>query len=191
MSNVSDVVQHAPDSWHLDAGNQGTWNLGTRDQTPRPGAMGGHAVWGSATLARLDDFPVPRIPVPLIDRGVDRADGALHQPATSGVAISGAMHGLEHVPAADVAVSADRVVIVLDVPGTRDEQPHVALTGRTLEVSGTRPTPLHRAGSSIEQLETWSGPWRRTVELPAGTILDGAVVEHENGLLRIELKRHE
>lgn len=97
----------------------------------------------------------------------------------------------EYEPPADVAFARDRVVVVLEVPGTGPQSVRMHLDGEVLRVAGVREPCLDPRGWNVDRLESWFGPWRRDLDLRVPVTLEGAVTQYDNGLLRIELARTE
>lgn len=93
-------------------------------------------------------------------------------------------------PPTDVGLTDDAVIVVIDAAGLRDGGWYeMQLDGRALHLSGYRPSLEHTPDCQLSQLETWSGPWRRTLQLPAPVTIEGATAMYDKGVLRIQLPR--
>jgi HSP20 family protein len=91
-------------------------------------------------------------------------------------------------PAVDVVETHEEYVIVVDVAGADDRAFDVAIEGRTLLISGSRPE--HSQGKRRYHLgEVRTGPFQRTVLLPGPVAADDTRARYERGLLRITLRK--
>jgi len=82
----------------------------------------------------------------------------------------------------------DEYVVVVDVAGADDRAFDIAIEGRTLTISGSRPE--HSQGKRRYHLgEVRIGPFQRAVSLPGPVIADETRARYERGLLRITLRK--
>lgn len=92
------------------------------------------------------------------------------------------------VPAADVMETRDEYIVVVDVAGADNRAFELAVEGRTLVISGTRPE--HSDGKRRYHLgEIRIGPFQRTVALPGPVVVDDTRARYERGMLRITLRK--
>jgi HSP20 family protein len=91
-------------------------------------------------------------------------------------------------PAVDVVETHEEYVVVVDVAGADDRAFDVAIEGRTLIISGSRPE--HSQGKRRYHLgEVRTGPFQRTLLLPGPVVPDDTRARYERGLLRITLRK--
>jgi HSP20 family protein len=91
-------------------------------------------------------------------------------------------------PAADVVETHEEYVVVVDVAGADDRAFDLAIEGRTLIISGSRPE--HSQGKRRYHLgEVRTGPFQRTLLLPGPVVPDETRARYERGLLRITLRK--
>ncbi len=82
----------------------------------------------------------------------------------------------------------DEYVVVVDVAGADDRAFDIAIDGRTLSISGSRPE--HSQGKRRYHLgEVRIGPFNRTVSLPGPVVADDTRARYERGFLRITLRK--
>ena len=91
-------------------------------------------------------------------------------------------------PAADVMETHDEYIVVVDVAGADDRAFDIAIDGKTLLISGSRPE--HSQGKRRYHLgEIRIGPFQRAVLLPGPVVADDTRARYERGLLRITLRK--
>jgi HSP20 family protein len=79
-------------------------------------------------------------------------------------------------------------VVVVEVAGADDRAFDLAIEGRTLIISGSRPE--HSQGKRRYHLgEVRTGPFQRTLLLPGPVVPDETRARYERGLLRITLRK--
>lgn len=91
-------------------------------------------------------------------------------------------------PLVDLMETHDEYVIVVDVAGADDRAFDIAIEGKTLVISGSRPE--HSQGKRRYHVgEIRIGPFRRAVTLPGPVVADDTRARYERGLLRITLRK--
>jgi HSP20 family protein len=90
-------------------------------------------------------------------------------------------------PPTDVYETDDSAVVTVEIAGLKEGDFEVALTGRTLVISGDRRDPAEKLG--YQQMEIRYGRFRTQVYLPWA--LDTASVEatYDRGLLKVILRK--
>ena len=82
----------------------------------------------------------------------------------------------------------DEYIIIVDVAGADDRAFDIAVEGKTLLISGSRPE--HSQGKRRYHLgEIRVGPFQRAVPLPGPVVSDETRARYERGLLRITLRK--
>ena len=91
-------------------------------------------------------------------------------------------------PAVDIVETHDEYIIIVDVAGADDRAFDVAIEGKTLVISGSRPE--HSQGKRRYHLgEIRVGLFQRAVALPGPVVADDTRARYERGLLRITLRK--
>jgi HSP20 family molecular chaperone IbpA len=91
-------------------------------------------------------------------------------------------------PGVDVMETHDEYIVVVDVAGADDRAFDIAVDGKTLMISGSRPE--HSQGKRRYHLgEIRVGPFQRAVPLPGPVVPDETRARYERGLLRITLRK--
>jgi HSP20 family protein len=96
---------------------------------------------------------------------------------------------LVFIPRFDVKEIKDAYVIKADLPGVKDEDLNVSLSGNLLTISGRREEEHREEGGSYYAMERSSGDFARSFTLPDG--IDGASVtaELKNGVLTVQIPK--
>lgn len=93
-------------------------------------------------------------------------------------------------PNLDVHDNPEDVTVTVDLPGFDREQVEVSASDRRLRVRAERPEAEAEAEGRLDRRER-APRVERTLELPARAEADEARAEFENGVLRVELPKHE
>lgn len=95
-------------------------------------------------------------------------------------------HATAWVPATDIFVRNDDLVMRIEVAGLRPEDIDITFAEGVLTVSGQRRTELGTGGDdSFYIRERYHGEFRRIITLPSGTDEDQITAEFFNGLVEI------
>lgn len=86
-------------------------------------------------------------------------------------------------PATDVYETEDAVVVRVEIPGMKEEDFSISLTGKVLTVRGNRPDILERR--AYHQMEIFFGEFSTEVELPVPVLSDNVTAEYIAGFLRL------
>ena len=90
-------------------------------------------------------------------------------------------------PPTDVYETDENVVVVVEIAGLNEGDYTVALTGRTLLISGERRDPVEKL--VYQQMEIRHGRFRSQVHLPWALEPLGQQASYENGFLKIVLAK--
>jgi HSP20 family protein len=93
------------------------------------------------------------------------------------------------VPAFDVKETEDSYVLRGDMPGLREEDVEIALTGNTLAIRGRREEEKRDERDRYHAVERMSGEFSRSFVLPEGTDPDGVSADLKNGVLTITVPK--
>jgi len=94
-------------------------------------------------------------------------------------------------PPLDVAERDDAILIRADLPGVKPEDIDVSVHANTLTLSGSRQEEKTDAGDNYYHVERRSGAFKRTVQLPSNVDPEQVHARCKDGVLTIELKKHE
>lgn len=94
-------------------------------------------------------------------------------------------------PATDVVESADVLLVTVELAGIDRDTLSVVLTGRRLEVRGTRRPPEHATGGPKRYLrrEIVYAPFERVLTLPEDIDEESFEAEYRDGMLTIRVRR--
>jgi HSP20 family protein len=99
-------------------------------------------------------------------------------------AATGGDYGL-FAPSFDVKENKEGYVFRADLPGVKDEDLEIALTGNRLTISGKREQEKHEQGDTYYASERSYGSFSRAFTLPDGTDGDNVKAELKNGVLQV------
>jgi HSP20 family protein len=93
------------------------------------------------------------------------------------------------IPAVDIAVKEDKLIIEVEVPGVRREDITVLLSASSIEIKGVKKDKLPKTGINYFRLEREYGQFSRFIFLPYSVDPEKAEASVENGILTIEMIR--
>ena len=99
-------------------------------------------------------------------------------------AAAGSDYGL-FAPSFDVKENKDGYVFRADLPGVREDDLEIALTGNHLTISGKREQEKHEQGDTYYASERSYGSFSRAFTLPDGTDAENVKAELKNGVLQV------
>jgi HSP20 family protein len=96
---------------------------------------------------------------------------------------------LDFIPGFDVKEIKDAFVIRADLPGVKDEDVQVSLSGNLLTISGKREEEHREQGETYYAMERSYGNFARSFTMPDG--VDGASVtaDLKNGVLTVQIPK--
>lgn len=94
-------------------------------------------------------------------------------------------------PAVDVYETKDDLVVSCDIPGVREKEVSVSITGEMLTVKGERKPAAEAQDESDHRLERWYGKFERHVGLPIPVQADKVKATYRDGVLEIKLPKAE
>jgi HSP20 family protein len=92
-------------------------------------------------------------------------------------------------PNTDVYVTADGLVIKVELAGMKSEALELSIEGNRLRISGERPDGCREPGCDFLVMSICYGPFESTLELPPGFDYSQAKAVYLNGFLRIDMPR--
>ena len=96
---------------------------------------------------------------------------------------------LEFVPRFDVKEIKDAYVISADLPGVKDEELNVSLSGNLLTVSGKREEEQREEGESYYAIERSQGSFARSFTMPDGVDSEGVTADLKQGVLTVRVPK--
>ena len=88
-------------------------------------------------------------------------------------------------PSFDVNENKDGYVFRADLPGVREDDLEISLTGNRLTISGKREQEKHEQGDTYYASERSYGSFSRAFTLPDGTDAENVKAELKNGVLQV------
>jgi HSP20 family protein len=88
-------------------------------------------------------------------------------------------------PSFDVKENKDGYIFRADLPGVREEDLEISLTGNRLAISGHREQEKHEQGDTYYTSERSYGSFSRAFTLPDGTDGESVKAELKNGVLQV------
>ena len=88
-------------------------------------------------------------------------------------------------PSFDVKENKDGYVFRADLPGVKEDDLEIALTGNRLTISGKREQEKHEQGDTYYASERSYGSFSRAFTLPDGTDGENVKAELKNGVLQV------
>ncbi len=95
------------------------------------------------------------------------------------------------VPALDVAVSDDDLVLTMDVPGFTSDELSIEVEDRFLTVRGERNRPQAAEGTSYVHVERPFGAFERRITVPGGVDPDRITASLHDGVLSLIVPKPE
>jgi HSP20 family protein len=92
-------------------------------------------------------------------------------------------------PPMDVCESPAALRVLVELPGLTQEQIGIEVTEGMLRIRGERPPDLRFTQEHLIRLERRSGPFSRTLTLPAGVDAEHVRASYRDGVLEIRLPK--
>lgn len=93
------------------------------------------------------------------------------------------------VPRFDVKETKDAYVFRADLPGVKDSDVEISLTGSVLTVTGRREEERRDEGEQYHTIERSYGEFARSFSLPEGTDADNVKAELKEGVLTVHVPK--
>ncbi len=105
-------------------------------------------------------------------------------------ALGGEYRGLgSFAPTFDVKETKESYVFRADLPGVKDEDLDISLTGSRLTISGHREQETREQGETYYATERSYGAFSRAFTLPDGTDVENVSAELKNGVLAVNVPK--
>jgi HSP20 family protein len=92
-------------------------------------------------------------------------------------------------PPVEMYEKADRFVVRVELPGVRQDEIDVSVTGDTLTVKGDREVPKQAKDEEYRRCEFRYGSFSRSMTMPAAIDVDGIEAAYEDGVLELSLPK--
>jgi HSP20 family protein len=94
-------------------------------------------------------------------------------------------------PAIDVYETRDDLVLAVEVPGVKEKDINLSITGDVLTLRGQRGPSTEAREENYHRIERWSGPFERHVQLPIRVQTDKIRATYRDGVLEVRLPKLE
>jgi HSP20 family protein len=113
-------------------------------------------------------------------------DSFLGRPASASAAMERAW-----APAVDLYETKDDVVVAFEIPGVREKEIHVSITGDVLTVRGERQFSHDANDGNFYRVERTYGKFERNIPLPVPVQTDKVKATYREGVLEVRLAKAE
>jgi HSP20 family protein len=93
------------------------------------------------------------------------------------------------IPPVDIAEDADRISVIAELPGFKEEDVKVEVQGDVLTISGERRRESENKDRDYRRVERSYGEFRRSFTLPASVDRENVKANFSDGLLKLELPK--
>jgi len=94
-------------------------------------------------------------------------------------------------PPIDVYETRDDLVIAAELPGVREKDIHLSMTGDVLTLRGQRGIAVEAREENYHRIERWYGTFERHVQLPIPVQADKIRASYKDGVLEVRLPKQE
>jgi HSP20 family protein len=99
--------------------------------------------------------------------------------------------GAGFMPAADVVMGRQELVVVLELAGLRREDIRLAAGDGELVIQGVRREPVEFEKERFLALEIPVGDFERRIQLPAGLLMEQVAAQYRDGFLVVRIPRQD
>ncbi|HXU83587.1 MAG TPA: HSP20 family small heat-shock protein [Polyangia bacterium] len=97
--------------------------------------------------------------------------------------------GTDFLPSFDVKETKEAYVVEADLPGVKEENVEISLTGNVLQIAGRREDETKEEGDQWFVVERSHGQFNRSFSLPEGADGEQVKAEMKNGVLHIQIPK--
>jgi HSP20 family protein len=94
-------------------------------------------------------------------------------------------------PPIDVYETRDDLVVAVELPGVREKDIHLSMTGDVLSLRGQRGIAAEAREENYHRIERWPGTFERHIQLPIPVQADKIRASYHDGVLEIRLLKLE
>lgn len=95
------------------------------------------------------------------------------------------------VPLADVYETEENLVIFIELPGLREDEIDISISGNTLTIRGERKMDKELQKESYHQIERAYGAFSRRLDIPPGMETGKVSASFKDGILTLSVPRRE
>jgi len=95
------------------------------------------------------------------------------------------------LPPVDIAEDKDKITLTAELPGFKEDQIEIQMEGGVLTLRGERKFEEEKDGRNFHRVERSYGQFVRSFTLPNNVNRDAIKANFADGLLKIELPKHE
>jgi len=95
------------------------------------------------------------------------------------------------IPVLDMDETKDDLILNFELPGVREQDVSLSITGDLLTVEGERAVTQELKGESYHHVERVHGRFERTVRLPMPVQAEQVKATYHDGVLEVELQKSE
>jgi HSP20 family protein len=92
-------------------------------------------------------------------------------------------------PAIDIYETKDDLVVSVELPGVREKDVHLSMTGDVLTLRGQRVADHDVKEENYHRIERWSGSFERDIPLPIPVQADRVRATYRDGVLEVRLPK--
>ena len=90
-------------------------------------------------------------------------------------------------PPIDVYETRDDLVVAVELPGVREKDIHLSMTGDVLSVRGQRGIAAEAREENYHRIERWSGTFERHVQMPIPVQVEKIRASYRDGVIEVRL----
>lgn len=92
-------------------------------------------------------------------------------------------------PPIDVYETREDLVVAVELPGVREQDIQLTMTGDVLSLRGQRAIAADARQENYHRIERWSGTFERHVQLPIAVQVDRIRASYRDGVLEVRLPK--
>jgi HSP20 family protein len=97
--------------------------------------------------------------------------------------------GTDFLPSFDVKETKDAYVVEADLPGVKEDNVEISVTGNVLQITGRREQETRDEGDQWFVVERSYGQFARSFSLPEGADPENVKADMKNGVLKISIPK--
>lgn len=94
-------------------------------------------------------------------------------------------------PSMDIAEDKEAITIKVDLPGVKQQDIDIEVTGKTLTFKGERKSEEEKKDKNYHRVERFYGSYSRTITLPDYADMGKIQAEYKNGVLEMHIPKTE
>jgi len=106
-------------------------------------------------------------------------------------AVAAMSSGRTWMPPVDMVETADDLILTVEIPGVREKEVSVSITGDLLSIKGERRSEPEAKDSTVLHVERVYGQFERMIQLPFPVQADKVKATYRDGVLEVKLPKAE